>query len=430
MQTLYTLADNFRGQKALIAAQFSGAKVKVVSDSTGFVFGETNKSSEFTKKFPLGKVPALETAEGEYIFESSAIAYYLASDDLRGKSNVDKAHVIQWISFAESEILPHACALVFPCLGLIQFNKQANEKAKEEIKRIFAALNQHLLTRTYLVGERVTLADISVATNLVQLYQLVLEPSFRDQFPNVNRWFTTLINQSQFKAVLGDVKLCDKAAQFDAKKYAELQGKPEKSPGKPQKGAGDKAEKKEKPAKKEPEPKEEEVDPMDEILAAEPKTKDPFEVFPKGSFIMDEFKRVYSNESEEVSIKYFWEKFDKENYSIWYGEYKYPEELKLTFMSCNLITGMFQRLDKMRKNAFGSVILFGEDHKSTISGIWFWRGPELAFNLSPDWQVDYESYSWTKLNPDDAKTKKMVNEYFSWAGDFDGKKFTEGKIFK
>lgn len=54
---------------------------------------------------------------------------------------------------------------------------------------------------------------------------------------------------------------------------------------------------------------------------------------------MDEFKRVYSNEEESKSIAYFWEHFDKENYSIWFGEYKYNEELQKVFMSCNLISG-------------------------------------------------------------------------------------------
>jgi len=146
---------------------------------------------------------------------------------------------------------------------------------------------------------------------------------------------------------------------------------------------------------------------------------------------MDEFKRVYSNEDTATkAIPYFWEHFDKENYSIWYCEYKYPEELSLLFMSCNLITGMFQRLDKMRKNAFGSMCLFGSDNKSTISGVWFWRGHELAFPLSDDWQIDYESYEWKKLDPNSEETKKTVNEYLLWEGDFGGKKFNQGKIFK
>lgn len=146
---------------------------------------------------------------------------------------------------------------------------------------------------------------------------------------------------------------------------------------------------------------------------------------------MDDFKRNYSNNEVTESIPYFWEKFDKENYSIWLGEYKYNDELAKVFMSCNLITGMFQRLDKMRKNAFSSCCLFGEDNNSTISGIWVWRGQDLAFSLSPDWQVDYETYNWTKLDPDAPETKKMVQDYFSWEGtDKEGRKFNQGKIFK
>ena len=50
--------------------------------------------------------------------------------------------------------------------------------------------------------------------------------------------------------------------------------------------------------------------------------------------------------------------------------------------------------------------------------------------LSPDWTIDYESYDWKKLDPEVDDTKKMVNEYLSWSGDFGGKKFNQGKTFK
>lgn len=43
---------------------------------------------------------------------------------------------------------------------------------------------------------------------------------------------------------------------------------------------------------------------------------------------------------------------------------------------------MYQRLDKMRKQAFASVCLFGTDNDSSISGIWVWRGQELVFPVS------------------------------------------------
>lgn len=42
---------------------------------------------------------------------------------------------------------------------------------------------------------------------------------------------------------------------------------------------------------------------------------------------------------------------------------------------------MYQRLDKMRKQAFASVCLFGTEGDSTISGVWIWRGHDLAFEV-------------------------------------------------
>ena len=44
-----------------------------------------------------------------------------------------------------------------------------------------------------------------------------MDPSFRDQFGNVNRWFLTTVNQPQFKKVLGEVKLCETMAKFDGR---------------------------------------------------------------------------------------------------------------------------------------------------------------------------------------------------------------------
>ena len=52
--------------------------------------------------------------------------------------------------------------------------------------------------------------------------------------------------------------------------------------------------------------------------------------------------------------------------------------------------------------------------------------------LAEDWQVDYASYDWTKLDPSAEETKTLVKEYFLWEGEFKdvGKKFNQGKIFK
>ena len=118
------------------------------------------------------------------------------------------------------------------------------------------------------------------------------------------------------------------------------------------------AEKPEKQSKKKEKVKEEEeeMDASEEAIAAQPKFTDPLAALPAGKFSMDGFKRVYSNEDTATkAIPYFWENFDPEHYrlnldqiefikfidfcSIWYSEYKYPEELRLAYMSCNLIGG-------------------------------------------------------------------------------------------
>lgn len=93
------------------------------------------------------------------------------------------------------------------------------------MKKALTALNSHLLTRTYLVGERITLADISVAMTLLHLYQYVLEPNLRKPYQNVNRWFQTVIYQPESIAVIGAFKLAEKTLEYDPKKYAETQGK-------------------------------------------------------------------------------------------------------------------------------------------------------------------------------------------------------------
>jgi len=336
-------------------------------------------------------------------------------------------------------------------MGIMQFNKQNHERAKDELKHILQLLNNYLRTKTFLVGERITLADIAVASDLLLLFQWIVEPSLREPYPNVTRWFLTLINQKEFQAVLGsDYKLCEKTAQFDAKKYAEV-SRQEQAPQTQARAKnvsqstddGAKGEKKEekpakeaaaKPAKKEKakEQNDDDVgDETDEIYADEPKQKDPFAEMPKTTMNFDEFKRVYSNEDTATkAIPYFWTNFDKENCSIWFCEYKFAEDLTQVFMTCNLVSGMFQRLEKLRKNAFASMCVFGENNNNTIAGVWFWRGHDLAFKLQNDWQVDYESYNWKKLPVDDENTKQLVNQYFLWEGEHNGKKFNQGKIFK
>ena len=64
-------------------------------------------------------------------------------------------------------------------MGIMAFNKNATERAKEDVKKAMDTLNKVLLTKTYLVGERITLADVCVAYAMKMLFENVLDAGFR-----------------------------------------------------------------------------------------------------------------------------------------------------------------------------------------------------------------------------------------------------------
>ena len=248
-------------------------------------------------------------------------------------------------------------------------------------------LDKFLEDKTFIHGERLTVADLAFASALKNALTGPLAGTDLSSFKNFNRYYNTVINQSEFKG----------ADNLDLFKNA-------------QSGA----------------------DIMEALENAQKKPKDPFEVLPATTFNFDDYKRNYSNNPANIYLPYFWEKFDATNCSIWLCEYKYSNELGLSFMSSNLVRGALQRLDKARKNSFGSMVVFGEDNNNTIAGLWVWRGQELMFNLSEDWQVDYESFDWRKLDPQSDETRKLVDMFFQQKEDSEwkGKKYCDGKIFK
>jgi len=404
---LYGDTGNFRTQKVLASAKFGNKQLQLVQGSP------PNNVS------PFGLVPALEDGKVA-LFGADCISKYLLQDKPQHPKNLEY-EVDQWLFWGEGQLLQNVLCYVLPSISVANVGELKVQEAKSELLAQLSLLNQYLTVRTFLVGERLSVADISIAFNLLPAYQYVLGDENRVKISNVNRWFMTIMNQPEIKGIVQQVNFISTPSTFNEEEYKKIKEKlTSKAPEvvKQQKSSNNTEDN-------------EEMDAADEALAAQPKFVDPLAVLPPGTFVMDGFKRVYSNEDTATkAIPYFWENFDSQNYSIWYSEYKYPDELKQVFMSCNLITGMFQRLEKLKKHAFGSVCLFGTDNNSSISGVWVWRGQDLAFELCPDWQVDYDVYSWKKLDPKNEADKKLVNEYFLWEGDFGGKKFNQGKIFK
>lgn len=413
--TLYTYPGLYRGFKAQVSAALSGFDLKTV---------------ELAASDKRAQVPAFESTNFS-LSDANAIAYYVANDQLRGATSEHRAEVLQWLGYGGEHVVPAVAGWVYPSLSLVETCPAGLKKAESMMREVFAFVNTFLKTRTFLVGERLTLADVSLAADLLLAYRHVADEKFRKPYGNLNRWFLTVVNQDSVSKVFGQVTLCETRQEFCANKFQQREAEAKAAaPPKEKKPAAQAAKPKEAPKPKAPEPEDE-----DEDMPAESNAKDPFAEMPKGTFNMDEFKRTYSNEdTAKVALPYFWKHFEenKELYSIWYCQYKYPEELSQIFMTNNLVGGMFQRLEKLRKNSFANMAVYGTAGagNNTIAGVWFWKGQELAFPLDNDWTVDYESYDWRKLDCTKPEDRKLLEESWQWIGEVDGKKFNVGKTYK
>jgi elongation factor 1-gamma len=424
--TIYTYPNNPRVHKALIAAAYGGVEVEVAED---FKMGETNKTKEFLAMNPAGKVPVLSTPQGA-VFESNAIARYIArlapQANLLGKCFYSQAVVDQWVDYISFEIQPPAGIVTAPIQGWGKPTPEGLAKAKEAVDSNLALLDQHLVSNTFLVGNYITLADIVGYAALVNLFKLAVDP--RKSYPRVARWFNTLVNQPEFKGVIGDFKFVDGGIEEKEEKAAPAKADGGKKDNK--KKGGDKPKKETPKAEaKKPEPAAGNDEDDDEPKPVKPKDKNPLDSLPKSNMILDNVKRLFSNEDFAVAEPKFWADFDAEGYSIWQCAYNYNSENKVYFMTCNLIGGYLQRLDSLRKYGYGVLNVTGagtdKNPPFDIVGLFIVRGKEIPFELKDC--PDSEYYTWTKI--DHVSGKARFAELWD-SEKIDGKNVLERRFFK
>jgi elongation factor 1-gamma len=411
---IYTYPNNPRVHKSLIAAKYAGVQI----ETPAFNFPQDLSSKEFLAKNPLGKVPVLETPQGS-IFESNAILRYVARKDKRehglyGANDYESGLVDQWIDFSVNEVELPLNVWIYPVLGWMQFDHDATEKAKQDVQKALNVLNQHLLSHTYLVGESITIADIALALTLLRGYTTLFDTKFRKPYQNVNRWFTTCVSQPEWHAYIGTVELAkEMKVAKPAEKKAEAPKKEEKKPA-PKKEAASEADE-----------EEEEHEP--------PRKANPLDALPPSKLNLDEWKRFYSNaeDTKTIAMPWFWERLD-DGYSLWHGEYKYAADLLKLLNTNNLAGGMIQRLDRVRKYGFASIIIFGDEPPVglEIGCVFLLRGQVIPPELTE--VDDYELFEWKKLDPTSVVDKALVADYWAWSGDFGGraKQLNAAKMFK
>ena len=162
-------------------------------------------------KSPTRTFPFLEIEEG-VLSESQTIEEYLATKykvELLGQSEMQKAKVRQWVDFASFELEYCAKEIIHPILGWKQYCKESADQANSKLKEFMKTLENQLNKKKYILGDKLTLADVSLFRHLKLFFQLVFHKGLRKRvFPKVSTWFSIVSQTPEVQKVYGKVLLC------------------------------------------------------------------------------------------------------------------------------------------------------------------------------------------------------------------------------
>ena len=170
-----------------------------------------DKSSEFLRRSPLGRIPALEDEEGRSLADSTVISEYLEerfpAPALFPRDPYDRARVRWFDEYADGGMAASLTAKVFfqrvISAKLIKggCDESVVQSGLKELPTFLGYLERELAGRHYLVAETFTLADISVACQLVNLRHAGVEADAAE-FPTVAAWFERVVARPSLKALV------------------------------------------------------------------------------------------------------------------------------------------------------------------------------------------------------------------------------------
>ena len=162
------------------------------------------KSPEWVRHNPHGRLPIVETDNGQWLWESNAIVTYLAEKHGTGNfyptDTLQRATVNQWLYWEANHFAPSLRTIYFERLLKPAFNMGATDtvvadRAERDIKNELNILNNVLEGNRYVTGSNLTLADVAIATNMVYFKQANLDLV---NYPFVQKWYSQLCDQPWF----------------------------------------------------------------------------------------------------------------------------------------------------------------------------------------------------------------------------------------
>lgn len=166
-------APEFSRQKILLAAKLAKLELTVLPDASSF-------SSD------SARTCVLHTGEGP-ITQSYAVLRYLAAlapqTELYGATSYDQGAVDSWLEF---------CVLEIEVAVIASDKKGMKAAATADVEKACAALHTHLARRTFLAGERTTVADVAIYCALKAAFpKLFSSKTLVASYNHLVRWYLT-----------------------------------------------------------------------------------------------------------------------------------------------------------------------------------------------------------------------------------------------
>ncbi len=168
----------------------------------------------FTEISPLKRIPVLrdtERAEPNTIADSSAICVFaeqlVQSPSLYPQDSFERGRACWFEEYADTEIAGAVGMGVFrpialaALMGKDQDTDAANKTMTERMPVIFDYLTRELGDSEYLVGEGLTIADISVATHFVNLQHAGFKPDAA-KWPTLAAYVERILARPSFKPLI------------------------------------------------------------------------------------------------------------------------------------------------------------------------------------------------------------------------------------
>ena len=129
------------------------------------VVDRSNRAEVLGDLNPARRVPTLVLDDGRPLAESNAILWYLGDNtDYVPDDRYDRAQVLQWQFFEQYQHEPSIAVVRFLLAYSGEAEKHADRIREQTVNGYTAldAMERHLAGRTFLVGERYSIADISL----------------------------------------------------------------------------------------------------------------------------------------------------------------------------------------------------------------------------------------------------------------------------